>query len=195
MFCKNFKDTDADWLCMMDNDMAIPSNLLDSLQDVPADAGIVVPTFYLWDQTKHKLVLCWGVDNPQEKGNYPTRSFGPGFHELSKCGTGVIFIRPTVLRQVPYPYFRYLYNADQGMDGTEDIQFCIEARKLGVKIYGTSNVTVGHYHSVELSSLWKWAENVYGLDSKVKREANSQPKDTESPSVPPVASAYPASAA
>jgi hypothetical protein len=159
IFCRNFKDADADWLCMIDNDMHIPANLLDAVKDAPADAGIVAPVFYLWDQTKNKLVLCWGVDQEPEKIGVLGK-FEPGYHELTKCGTGVIFIRPSVLREMPYPYFKYVYNADQGMTGTEDIQFCMAAREKGLKIYGNTAVKVGHYHNVELSSLWKWAESL-----------------------------------
>src|SRR6266704_1614186 len=185
VFCKNFKDADADWICMIDNDMSIPANLIDVVNDAPADAGIVVPEFYLWDQTKSKLVLCWGIDNaPEGKG---VKAFGPGFHELSKCGTGVIFIRPHVLRQVPYPYFKYLYNADQGMDGTEDIQFCLSARKLGLKIYGNNAVKVGHYHSVELSSMWKWAESVYTSINVLDNKTPQTETPTQDAGNPPAA--------
>lgn len=181
VFCRNFKDADADWIAMIDNDMGIPADLLDAVKDAPADAGIVVPTFYLWDQTKSKLVLCWGLDQEPDKIG-PTGEFSPGYHELSKCGTGVIFIRPKVLREMPYPYFKYLYNEDQGMAGTEDIQFCIKARAMGLKIYGNANVKVGHYHSVELNSLWKWAASVYGIDRKSDVGASSAVKDVEHPS-------------
>lgn len=181
VFCRNFKDADADWVAMIDNDMSIPANLADAVKDAPADAGIVVPTFYLWDQTKSKLVLCWGMDNEQQRSG-TLGQFAPGYHELSKCGTGVIFIRPSVLRKVPYPYFKYVYNDDQGMAGTEDIQFCFRARELGIKIYGNASVHVGHYHSVELSSLWGWAESVYKLGETKDVGVDSAHKDVERPS-------------
>ncbi len=199
VFCKNFKDADADWICMIDNDMQIPPNLLDAVKDAPADAGVVVPVFYLWDQTKSNLVLCWGVDKQPEQtsAGSPVKSFPAGYNELAKCGTGVIFIRPSVLRKVPYPYFKYLYNEDQGMDGTEDIQFCHAARKNGVKIYGNSDVKVGHLHSVELSSLWEWGAKTYTF-AKVLDKSTTQTEtpaqDAECPSGPQVASASPASA-
>ncbi|HEX8838469.1 MAG TPA: hypothetical protein VF748_16115 [Candidatus Acidoferrum sp.] len=200
VFCKNFRDSDVDWLVMIDNDMELRQDFLLTVKDAPADAGIVVPAFYLWDQTKAKLVLCWGVDTDRPlKDGEPIGSFPPGFHELTKCGTGCIFIRPSVLRQMTYPYFRYVYNEDQGMDGTEDIQFCYAARQAGVKIYGNSSIKVGHYHSVELSSLWKWAEKTYtsndSLDDQKPAAVNSQSKDTENPSVPPAAEACPANVA
>ena len=158
VLCKHLKDCDADWVCMIDNDMEIPANLLDTVKDAPADADIIVPSFYCWDQGSLKLTLCWGMDNePQKDG---VGCFQPGFYELSKAGTGVIFIRPSVFNKISYPYFSYLYNEDQGMQGTEDIQFCLKARKAGLKIYGNAGITIGHYHNVELSSLWKWAEKI-----------------------------------
>lgn len=199
VFCKAVKDTDADWICMVDNDMALPENLLDTLKDVPEDAAMVVPAFYLWDQTVSKLVLCWGIEGDDGRERAVAR-FGPGFHELSKCGTGVIFIRPSTLRALPYPYFRYLYNEDQGMAGTEDIQFCLRARELGMKIYGNAGVTVGHYHSVELSTLWGWAEKSFGvrvnkIDTPSDTGVGSSHLDAERPSVPHEANASPAAAA
>jgi hypothetical protein len=196
VFCRNVRDTDADWICMIDNDMALPENLLDTLKDVPKDAGIVVPAFYLWDQTTSKLVLCWGVEWDDGKER-PVSQFGPGFHELTKCGTGVIFIRPSVLCAMNYPFFRYLYNDDQGMAGTEDIQFCLEARKKGFKIYGNASINVGHYHSVELSSLWDWGEKTFGkkdVDSELESGVVSSHLDAASPAVPQVEQASPASA-
>ena len=157
VFCKNIKDADADWLVMIDNDMAIPDNLLDTLKDAPADADIIVPTFYMWSQTDLKLTLCWGMDDIPS--GYAR--LNPGFHELTKCGTGVIFIRPHVLKALEYPYFTYLYNEDAGLRGTEDIQFCLKARQKGFKIYGNTACKVGHYHSVEIGSLFDWAEKTY----------------------------------
>lgn len=205
VFCKNFKDADCDWVCMIDNDMAVPANLFDTVKDAPADAGIIVPTFYLWDQSASKVTLCWGVDvePAQMVLGSPVKSFPPGFHELTKCGTGVIFIRPSLLRSVPYPYFKYVYNEDQGMVGTEDIQFCFKAREIGHKIYGNTAVKVGHYHSVELSMLWGWAESVYGknngisvyaLDKNSPAGVVSEIEDAVGPTVPLVAQASPATA-
>jgi hypothetical protein len=128
----------------------------------------------------------------------PTGKFPPGFHEITKGGTGVIFIRPSAIRALEYPYFRYLYNEDQGMQGTEDIQFCNKLRAEGIKMYGNAGVTVGHYHSVELSSLWNWAESVYvknNLDTAGDKSADCTHLDGESPSRQSVAEASPANAA
>lgn len=191
-FAKNFKDAEVDWLVMIDNDMNIPQNLLDTVKDAPADAGVVVPTFYMWNQALKKLVLCWGMD---VEGSTPRpRKLTEGFHELRSCGTGVIFIRPSVFNKIAYPYFTYLWDEHGSVIGTEDIQFCLRAREAGVKIYGNTAAKVGHYHSVDLGTMWDWAESVYVLDKQKGAGVESETKDTESPSVPLVADACPAGA-
>ena len=177
VFCKAMKDNDADWICMIDNDMSMPDNLLDAVKDAPADADIVCPTFYMWDQTNLNLTLCWGMDN------VPTgvvSHMAPGYHELTKCGTGVIFIKPKVFREMEYPYFRYVNNGDGSMTGTEDIQFCLDARAKGFKIYGCTQVKVGHYHSVELGSLWDWYDRRKSQVEAEKIVDNREPVSVDS---------------
>jgi hypothetical protein len=185
VFCKQLKDCDADWLCMIDNDMVIPDNFLDTLKDVPADADIVVPAFYIWDQTSLNLTLCWGWDGAAADGR--TKQLPPGFHELTKAGTGAIFLRPSVFNKLPYPYFQYEWNEDAGLKATEDIPFCIRAREAGIKIYGNPSVIVGHYHSVELSTLWKWGDKMYIKDTVLANGnssvAQSAHQDAGSPPV------------
>jgi hypothetical protein len=178
VFCREVKNSDADWICMIDNDMHINGNLLDVLKDVPKDASIVVPKFYMWNQAKLGLTLCWGMDD------CPTgyKQVSSGWHELSKCGTGVIFIKPEVIKAMEYPYFKYIYNADCGLEGTEDVQFCLSARAKGFKIYGNASFAVGHFHSVELGSMWSWAEKAFSfqksLDSPSNGSAVSAHKDS-----------------
>jgi len=181
VFCRSFKDADCDWICMMDNDMAPPANLFDTIKDAPKNAGIVVPAFFIWNGTNGELQLCWGTDKTPDKDGKTRSNFSPGFHELNKCGTGVIFIRPWVLKKISMPYFWYIYNSDQGMDGTEDIAFCSKVREAGIKIYGNTKVTVGHYHAVDLNLLSKVLD-------KARKEGLSFSHNAERPSAPAEAS-------
>lgn len=176
VLCQNLKDSDADWICMLDNDMHVNGDLLKTVENAPADADIIAPAFYMWNQADLKLTLCWGMDGAPEG----IKKLTPGFHELTKCGTGAIFIKPHVFKTMEYPYFRYLYNGDAGMQGTEDIQFCLSAREKGFKIYGNADVVVGHYRSVELSQMWKWAEQSYKttLDAETRAGVDSASKDS-----------------
>ena len=173
VFSKQSKDMETDWLCLIDNDMVPPSNLFDTIKGAPEDAGIVVPVFYCWDNGGAKLTLCWGLDKEPPKDGNGLGHFTPGFHELSKCGTGVIFIRPWVFNKIAYPYFTYVYNGDAGMAGTEDIQFCLKAREAGVKIYGRADIGVGHFHSVDLSVMAKLIFDRKELDKPEEVVAHS----------------------
>ena len=123
MFAKHLKDSDIDWLCMIDNDMQLGPNLLDTLKDVPADASIVVPVFYAWTQNTLSNKLCWGMDTQNGIGKLES-----GFTPLPKCGTGAIFIKPEVFKALDYPYFSYVYNEDGRMVGTEDVTFSVRRK-------------------------------------------------------------------
>jgi len=153
ILCKKVLELEEypDWICMIDNDMDPPYNLLDTVKDAPADAGIVVPEFSMFNQTEKKLTLCWSPDIPEYDG-HPIK-LDIGFHRLVKCGTGAIFIKPEAFRNIAYPYFTYVYNEDGMQTGTEDIAFCEKAIKAGVKIYGNNRIRVGHYKSVDLGVL------------------------------------------
>jgi hypothetical protein len=187
---KHLKDCEADWIVMLDNDMHINGDLLDTVKGAPKDASIVVPRFYMWNQHDLKLTLCWGMeDAPSGR-----RGFEKGFYPLTKCGTGAIFIRPKVFQELEYPYFKYIYNADGGMEGTEDVQFCLAAIAKGFKIYGNWDVYVGHYHSVDLGSMWKWREEQNFLDSTMSKDLISQQKDSERSSDQAAAVSVPAQA-
>lgn len=187
VFCKQLRDSEADWLCMIDNDMALPLDLLKVLEGAPADADIIVPRFYMWDQSKLDLKLCWGIGELATTGEVD--GLRPGFHELTKCGTGVIFIRPRVLKGLDYPYFVYQFNPDGGLAATEDIPFILRAREKGFKVYGNTEVEVGHYHSVELGSMWEWYEKILdrnkqaALDSRQKDSGRSPDRSAEACSV------------
>lgn len=176
VICKAYKDSDVDWICMMDNDMGPPENLLDTIKDAPSDADVVVPVFYMWDQSKVMVKLCWGVADgdtrPIKIGDHELFNMTPGFHSISKVGTGVIFIRPRILHKTEYPYFTYVMNEDGGMDGTEDVQFSRRIIEAGGKIYGNADIHVSHYHTVDLESLAKVLPNP--LDSKNHSRVSSR---------------------
>jgi hypothetical protein len=154
---KNFKDCGADWILMLDNDMSPPPNLLDTIQGAPKDAAVIVPKFYLWDETNRTVKLCWGIDEDKQETatvhGKKLMAVRNKFYELNKCGTGAIFIKPEVFQKVPHPWFWYRYDPDHNMIATEDIVFANSVREHGFKIYGNGGITVGHHHTVNLAVL------------------------------------------
>jgi len=171
--CKRWKDSSVEWIVMCDNDMAPGMDILKCVDGAPEDAGIVVPAFHLWNQTNVELTMCWG---PKDSGRFQdgkAAQFPPGFYELYKCGTGFIFIRPWVFDKIDYPYFRYAYNEDAGMTHTEDIVFCEEVQRKGIKIYGNSAYRVGHYHTVQLATLEDFGKKMLDIHLAALKESDS----------------------
>ena len=156
-----FKDRGFDWILMLDNDMSPPGNLLDAIKNVPADAMVVAPKFFMWDETNLSLKLCWGWDEDAAGSGYaPPKDPVTGqvrveskFYQLRKCGTGAIFICPEVFQKIPPPWFWYTYDAMGNQKVTEDINFCDKLHEHGMKIYGFGGLTVGHHHTVNLAAL------------------------------------------
>jgi hypothetical protein len=169
--CREVKGMDKanrpDWILMVDNDMAPPSNLLSCIDNAPSDAGVIVPRFYMWDQNKQSVILCWGMDpkDAPERNGAQIFTVQPGeFYPLTKAGTGAMFIRPSLLDEIEPPYFSYTYNQDGAMTGTEDIRFCVDkVGKTKWKIYGNSDIEVGHFHNVNLALLARW---LYAQEAK-----------------------------
>ena len=201
-FCRKMKDGEPapDWILMIDNDMVPPRNLLDTVKDAPADAAVVVPQFQMGDESKPSVALCWGLDEsvaPKATDGSQSFTIEPGkWYELTKCGTGAIFIKPEIFHELDLPYFCYPYNEEHGINGTEDIDFCQKIRAKGMKIYGNGSVRVGHYKTVNLDVLMTY---VHLIKEQTKKEVESKYEgsklvmdEAECPSDSPVAVARPA---
>jgi GT2 family glycosyltransferase len=147
-------DPQPDWILMLDNDMEPSGNLLDTIKDAPKDAMVVVPKFHLWDADRLTTKLCWGLDDSKLE-RFPDGRSGfkieKKYYELTKCGTGAIFIKPEVFHKIEAPWFEYKYDKLGNMAGTEDITFCEKVIAAGMKIYGYGGIQVKHHHTVELS--------------------------------------------
>lgn len=177
--CAAFLSSDADWLCMIDNDMAPPANLLDTLDGAPDDAAVIIPKFHMWDGNKAELKLCWKFPEgaPQEI------AVDSGFHPLAAGGTGVMFLKRTPFLDFPMPWFEYRYNKMGGMEATEDIVFTEKMVERGLKVYGNGAIRVGHFRSVNLDVMSdKWFQGQMALKALDKQQ--SSPVESESSACP-----------
>jgi hypothetical protein len=91
------------------------------------------PVIYIMDE---------GFD-PVEKKNYYTSRAWLAYpkDQLVECdavGFGAVLINVDVLKKLPKPWF----TAATGMG--EDIQFCYEARRAGIKVYMDTATKLGH---------------------------------------------------
>jgi len=195
-FCRRMKTAEPrpDWLLMIDNDMVPPRNLLDTVKGAPKDASVVVPQFQMWDESKPSVALCWGMDDvvaPKDRdGGQSFTIESNRWYELTKCGTGAIFIKPEVFEKLELPYFSYPYNEEHGINGTEDIDFCQKIRAKGMKIYGNGSVRVGHYKTVNLDVLMRYVHLVKEQTEKevlesLRKNGKLVADETECPSDSP----------
>ena len=194
------ENSDAEWLMMIDNDMAPPHTILDCLIGAPEEADVIVPRFWIWDGGVGAPVLAWGVLSEDPKQPEVNALFvSKGFVELRKCGTGCIFIRRSALEKIAKPYFWYPANEDGGYTATEDIMFCEKLRTAGGRIFGNGDFEVGHFHNIDIS---KVAQAVYYRPSSlcpdgekpnaVDTKGKIVPEAEESPSYASVTAASPA---
>lgn len=149
-------ESSADWLLMIDNDMAPSMNLLRVLDDAHEFHDIIVPMMHLWNEVHCFPALCWEVKDfvggkisVEESAKLMERKFV----ELNGCGSGAIFIRRRVLEQMPYPWFRREFDQDGKMTASEDMLFTHACVEKGFRIWGATEHVVGHYRSVDLSKI------------------------------------------
>ena len=148
--------SNAEWLCMIDNDMAPQMNLLTLLDDAYQVHDIIAPQMHLWNEVHHFPALCWetkehlgGKLTPEQTKELLSKKMV----ELNGCGTGAIFIRRRVLEQMPYPWFKRTFDEDGRMTASEDMLFMHDAVAKGFRIWGHTQHVVGHYRSVDLSTI------------------------------------------
>ena len=146
MFLEN---TDAEWLIMVDNDMAPPENALDMIIEA-GDRDIIIPVMMMWDNKKGQVFLCWKpVSQYGEKGEWELDDAQP-FVELQSGGKGMIAIRRRVLEKMPYPWFQYEHSENYELITSEDVWFTGRARAAGFKVWGYTKAPCGHFHTVDL---------------------------------------------
>ena len=147
---KMFLETDAEWLLMIDNDMAPPDNLLDMIVNAGPDRDIIIPVMFMWDNKRGQVFLCWKpVSQYSEKGEWTLDDEQP-YQELLTGGTGAIAIRRRVLENMPYPWFQYEYSENYELITSEDVWFTGRARAAVFKTWGYTKAPCGHFHSVDL---------------------------------------------
>jgi len=139
----------CEWLLMVDNDMALPPNLLDMLDRAGERMDVLVPKFYRIDSAAGggvALQLCW-ESLSVELGKSE-------WCELACAGTGVMFIHRRVFERMGNRgWFRFAYDADGRVSNSEDVGFCQKARRAGFSVWGNQQFEADHYKTVPLSRL------------------------------------------
>jgi hypothetical protein len=151
---QHFLPSGADWLCMFDNDIGPPNNVVEVVLSAPPEADIVILPYWIWC-AEQRPVLCFGdlqvVDGVPQMDPKPYAS--PGWQEGGAGGTGAIFIRRRVFSLLNKPFFRFTADENQEIVVGEDIYFTSCAKQSGARIFTNLNYYCTHYHTVDLAAL------------------------------------------
>ena len=168
---RHFLPSPADWLCMFDNDIGPPENLIEVILTAPPEADIVVLPCWVWCSEGHPM-MCFG-DLRRVNGKplmYPQGYTRLGWHEGGAGGTGAIFIRRRVFRKVKKPYFKFLYDKGEELAVGEDIYFTAKARRAGCRIFTNLDFVCSHYRTLDLAEVNAGVNSILGRYVKTAQE-------------------------
>lgn len=151
-----FLASDADWLVMIDNDIAPSQDFLDMLFDCPDDADILIAPYYVWDPILMRPMICFGRWKDGQMITLDPSEVKPGWiGGKSAGGTGLIAIRRRVFTEgkLEKPFFRIICNDYEGQTMSEDIYFTGKAADAGLKIYTNAKYIVKHFHTIDLTEV------------------------------------------
>jgi hypothetical protein len=161
---QHFLPSAADWLCMFDNDIGPPDNVVEMILTAPAEADIVILPYWVWCSELHPM-LCFGdlrmVDGQPQM--HPQTYKTLGWQEGGAGGTGAIFIRRRAFEKVKKPYFKFIYDDNDEQVLGEDIYFTANARESGCRIFTNLDRFCSHYRTIDL------AEVNVGVNSVLRR--------------------------
>lgn len=138
---EEFLSTDCTHALWLDSDITLPHWSLVCLAEIdkPMVSGIYfqkvdpphLPVIY----TKHGIPR-FGV----KKGlHHHVLQWDDGsYFPIDACGFGCVLISREVFERIKAPWFQITE------DGSEDLQFCMKARKFGFEIFADSRVLCGH---------------------------------------------------
>lgn len=162
-------DNGFDYLFFVDDDMICPRDLFERLYKHQKD---IVGALAFTRFAPHKPVLYImdeGFDPVEKKNYYTSRSWlAYPKDQLVECdavGFGSVLINCQVFSKIAKPWF----TAATGKG--EDIQFCYEARKAGIKVYMDTATKLGH-----LGPPVNVTEELYEQVSNVKEMRESEAK-------------------
>ena len=136
-----------DYILFIDSDIIVPPDALEKLLNQKTD---IATGWYNCVTPEGKIVHSWMLFDAQNN-KYVTRESALNIEmptpveDVPAMGFGCVLLKTSLLKQLPYPYFVYLENANGGVL-SEDIYFCnlIRERLPEVKIKGVPAVKCLH---------------------------------------------------
>lgn len=131
-----------DYLFAVDSDIAFPKHTLKNF--ISADKDIISGLYIQRIPDTHTLEVY--MDTPDGGcTNIPYELIKDrGIVEVAGCGFGCVLVKGEVFKKIPYPHFVYREALKHSDTVSEDIDFCMKARKAGFKIWADSSIQCEH---------------------------------------------------
>ncbi len=132
--------TGCDYLWLVDNDMAIPSDALPRLLYHHKDligADYSYRRFPL--QSTVKMLNGAGEIIVADRTTFPDRPF-----LCHAIGSGCKLVTVEALKRIPQPWFALEWGPDGDLTKTDDVWFCEQAKKVGIDTWVDPTIEVGH---------------------------------------------------
>ena len=139
------RDNKAHWLLMIDNDQAFEVPPLNVLAESCGKFIIGMPTMqYGEDRFKNGAMFL-----PNIRREVGQKDDGD-FMQLSRIGTGAMYLHHSVWEQIPGPWFKFEHDGSElhAQTKPEDFHFCDLARKHGFEVWGHKRMLY-HFHTIE----------------------------------------------
>lgn len=171
LICRQAQEVEAKYIWFVDDDTVVPNAavrmLMYQLEQHPE--AIAIGGIYCCKTTPTQPMVF--------------KDFGAGSHwdwtvgEVFECagiGTGCMLIRTEMLQQLPYPWFRTIDVASEGVNETiiqctDDIYFCKLAQKAGLKVLAHGGILCHHW-DMNTGEVFKLPEDSLPYLNKQKKE-------------------------
>lgn len=171
MICKDFLDSDHDYLLMLDND-CIPTEDILKLADYDKDIiGAVCFGFLL------KRIIPFVMQRSGGKYSVKNIELNGGVVECDAIGSGVMMIARRVLEDIPFP-FRNEYDPEGIKTRGLDFNFCTRAQDLGYKVWVDTDNLASHWTTMDLKTQWTTFNEIREEALQVIEAAKSNDKPT-----------------
>lgn len=175
------RDTDADWLLMIDDDQVIPDNFwhLCTVRDADVVAGISPVWVANMDAECMLRVNNYGVDAEHRCYNLPAPDDSVKQpYRVPIAGTGAIAIRRRVFAPKPHGVgetpFYFTYMDDRKVRGGEDVNFSVECNRAGFVVAAHPGVRLGHVKEIPLEQIETFYRARKAMEASGKQSTDEQ---------------------
>ena len=126
----------------VDSDIILPADTL--VKMIREDKDIISGLYIQRKPDEHILEVYQDTSNGGVE-NIPYWAIeGRGVIPIASCGFGCVLVKGEVYRQMEYPHFQYTSAIDHANTISEDVYFCLKARRTGYSIWADTTIHCEH---------------------------------------------------